>query len=118
MTKAQFLKEAKALIARRNGWTQGTYKETKQPKTRPNDHAYCLLGAFNAVAVNEGIPQLGTLVEGAKKLLTECIKDKGFTVGRGFSKIVPDIITFNDASRRTKKQVLEVLDCAIAKAGG
>lgn len=120
-TLPRALKELRALLDRRGGWGQG---QSFEPLTL----SFCLTGGVDYLTRREetdydlygkhpkdfGVkpvdPDLKEAMEGA---LYECLPEKWRTT-YGFER--PDIQDFNDARSRRKKDVLEVIDCAIADA--
>lgn len=101
-TVVDVLKRIKSILTRR-GWVQGYYAKTKRGKIVGfNSKAavgYCLTGA-RLLAGKE----LRRDTADAKRLIESCVP-KPFTVEM-----------FNDADSTTKKDVVEVVNCAIKKA--
>jgi hypothetical protein len=83
------------------GWCKGSYAVDQNglqvPSTSRRAVKWCMLGAIDYDPYSN---------QAALKHLAEC------------SPMSWLIATYNDAPRRTKRQVLAVVDCAIKKAGG
>lgn len=102
-TVADVLRRMKALLLK--GWTQKTSARGRSGRPvyslGPFAVSFCLLGA-EVRAVNEVARGRNDLSDRVERLIAECI-------GGG-------IALFNDSPATTKKDVLDVVDCAIKKS--
>jgi hypothetical protein len=106
VTPVDVLRRMKALL--RKGWTQGWYARTAQGNycrtDSKNAATFCLVGAHDRARRDLSGPV-------SLHYLMKC-------VGGDNSNIVgfDNIVDFNDNSKRTKKEILQVVDCAIKLA--
>lgn len=101
---------AKALLARKGGWTKGELaRDANGVPVEVNDAAavkFCVLGA--------AIRGFGTSKWGLPPVVSEILEDCIMKFNRG-RPIAGAVGAWNDAKFRKKALVLKVMDCAIAK---
>jgi hypothetical protein len=104
MTPKELLEKAKKTIQEK-GWTQGAYKRG------PNaEGGFCMYGAIYEAA---GVM---TSSDGPDIIPTGKLADSIHAARNALVRAVGNPIAYNDAAGRTKDQVLEVFDDAIARA--
>lgn len=98
----QALIEIKELIARPYGWTRNALSRKVH-----GVRAYCILGATHHVCsiTNRTIHNYPMSYK-MEDRLKDCLKKK-------YKRRYPTLSQFNDAPRTKKKDVLELIDCAI-----
>lgn len=111
------LKAAKKLL--KAGWCQRAYMKSISSNGGKTTEQYCIRGAINkaisgeakGAAINHGLPASVNLEESKR------IYNTNKAIENILMPIYPNIVVYNDDEKRTKKEVLAVIDKAIASCG-
>lgn len=116
---AQTLRDMRKLLSDPARWTKDHYvahprvsvSYTEAPAVRDNpDYAFCILGAAYAVSRCDGDPELagiGDFEIVITKMVMTCVPE--------YLLVGADVPSFNDSRLTEHQDVLNVLDCAIAR---
>jgi len=120
LTKTQkraILTGMRALLARRGGWSKGTFRESKVSRGGEIYPSFCLAGAANAAAIELGIDAAAYTDEVVKALSIEALAAaKLASIGARYDRHDgPATFEFNDRSKTRKSDVLALVDEKLAE---